>query len=61
MPKYRVCASYVVYLEASIEASDDDEAWHLAREIDGGDFSEIPNTDNWNLDSITRIDDPASS
>lgn len=51
LKKFKVCASYVVYLDTTIEATDQDEAWDLAYDIDGGSYQQHPDY-NWQIDSI---------
>lgn len=36
MKKYKVVASYLTFCELEVEAENEDEAWELAREADGG-------------------------
>lgn len=38
--KFKITASYMVYLEAEVEAENADAAWMLAEKMEGGDFLE---------------------
>ena len=56
MKKFRVIASYVTYCTAEIEAEDRDEAWAIAKSMDGGDFDpDQYGGDDWNIDEIQDI------
>ena len=58
MKKFKVIASYVTYCVAEIEAEDLDEAYRIAKDMDGGEFE--PDTysgDDWHIDSVEAIDD----
>tara|TARA_X000001382_G_scaffold120717_1_gene102474 strand:- start:2192 stop:2383 length:192 start_codon:yes stop_codon:yes gene_type:complete len=39
--KYRVVATSFTHLESEIEAENEDDAWEIAKETDGSEFSEI--------------------
>ena len=51
MAKFKVFASYITYLDATIEADTLDQALDLAREMDGGDFKDRGFGD-WNIDEV---------
>jgi hypothetical protein len=51
MKKFKVKASYVMYVHTIIEAHDLDEAKDIAYEMDGGDFVDEGMGD-WNIDDI---------
>ena len=53
MKKFKIQASYVSYVEATIEADSLDEAKQIAYEMDGGDFKNTGYGD-WNIDEITE-------
>jgi hypothetical protein len=59
MPKFRVIASYLTFCELELEADNEDEAWELAREADGGDFEPLKGRwqelNDWHLDSINEV------
>ncbi len=52
MATYKVKAKMTQYLETTIEADSEDEAWEIARETDGGDFSEIEDAGTWTVESV---------
>lgn len=58
MKKFRVVASYVTYCTAEIEAENMDEAFAIAKSMDGGDFmpDEYSGGD-WEIDEVQEIDD----
>ena len=43
--KFRVCATMTSYLYIDVEAKDEDEAYDIASDTDGGEFIE---EDGWN-------------
>ena len=56
MKKFRVTATMFTYLETEIEARDQDHALEIASEMDGGEFSEIPNSGDWDLCEAFEIE-----
>ena len=38
MKRYKVSASYLTHVYTFVEAEDEDQAWDIAGDIDGGDF-----------------------
>ena len=53
MKKFKVKASYVMYVDTIIEAHDLDEAKDIAYEMDGGDFVYEGKGDR-NIDEVTE-------
>ena len=57
MKQYKVTACYTVYCYATVEAGSEDEAYEIARDMDGGDFD--PEDDfalsDWHIDSVKEI------
>ena len=51
MKTYRILASSVNYYYLDIEAKDDEEAWKIAYDTDGGDYKEQEMGD-WQIDSV---------
>lgn len=51
MKTFKVQASYVTFVEATIEAESLDEAKDIAYNMDGGDFKDTGYGD-WNVDNI---------
>lgn len=55
MKKFKVVASSISYYTVEIEAENEDEAWDMAREIDGGDFE--PDGDgDWEIYSVAEVE-----
>jgi len=54
MKKYEVIATTISYHKLIIEAENDDEAWDMAREADGGDF-ELHDQGNWEIYGVKEI------
>lgn len=60
MKKFRVVASYSTYCTTEIEAVDRDEAWAIAKSMDGGSFdSDVGECGQWNIDEIQDITEEA--
>lgn len=55
MKKFRVTACYYTYCTAVVEADTEDEAYKLAREMDGGDFKESGELGDWHINDVTEI------
>lgn len=53
--KYRVRASYQSTCEAEIEATSLDEAYELAKELDGGMFDTEIDPDDWHIEDVEEI------
>ena len=54
---FKVTACYTVYCHATVEAPDEDEAYALASDMDGGDFEmeEDYGLSDWHIDSVKEI------
>ena len=51
MPKFKITATMYTYLDRGVlGAKDEDEAWQVAKEMDGGDFEKIPWIGDWSVD-----------
>jgi hypothetical protein len=57
MKTYRVLASYTTYCEVTIEAENEDEAYEIATQMDGGSFDSKGYGD-WNIDQVTEEEEP---
>lgn len=55
MKTYKVTANYIVYLEHVIMAKDEDEAFKIAQELDGGEFRQV-SEDDWRIDDVEEIE-----
>jgi hypothetical protein len=51
MKKFKVLASYRTYVYAIVEAEDEDQAYEIARQMDGGEFQGDDLSD-WSIDGI---------
>ena len=54
MKKYRILASSVNYFYLDIEANNDDEAWKIAYDSDGGDYKQ-QGLGDWQIDNIDEV------
>jgi hypothetical protein len=54
MAKFRVLASYRVYLAMVIEAETKEDAWDEAIEADGADFDRLDESD-WEIDDVVEV------
>ena len=55
MKKFTVTATMYTKLVCEIEAESYDEAWALARETDGGQFTALPDGD-WEIYDVTEAE-----
>lgn len=54
MKKFKVIASSISYFVLEVEAENEDEAWQIGREADGGDFE--PDGDgDWEIYSVEEV------
>lgn len=54
MKKFRAYAVYEVELFADIEAEDEDAAWDIANDMDGGDFLEM-SEGGWRIYEVVEL------
>ena len=55
MKKFKVAASYITYCTAEVIAEDEDHAYEIARDMDGGDFTESRENFDWHISQVTEI------
>ena len=56
MPKFRIYGSYRVNLILDIEADTLDDAWGIAKDADGGEFTRLPDSDSdWEINDVAEI------
>jgi hypothetical protein len=55
MKKFKVTASYITYCTAEVIAEDEDQAYEIARDMDGGDFTESRENFDWHISQVTEI------
>ena len=57
MKKFKVTAVYTSYCTTEIEAEDEDQAYELARELDGGEFDPMgQGDDSWRIYDVTEVE-----
>ena len=56
MKKFLVTASYITTCHTEIEAETLEEAFQLAKELDGGIFETVIDGDDWQIDKVTEIE-----
>lgn len=54
MKTYKIIATSMTYYTLEIQAENEDEAWGIAQEADGGDFREIDQGD-WEIYSVAEV------
>jgi len=57
MKQYRVTAYYTTSCFAYVEATDEDEAYNIAREMDGGIFSSSADKGDWRIVDVEEIEE----
>ena len=59
MKKFKVIASYLTFCQIEIEAENEDQAWQIAHETDGGDFEPMggrfAELQDWHISNIQEI------
>jgi uncharacterized membrane protein YkoI len=55
MKKFKVMASYITYCTAEVEAENEDAAYEIARDMDGGDFEPSRDCYDWHINQVTEI------
>lgn len=56
MKTYYIKASMTVYLETTIVAENQTEAWEEAINLDGGDFTAIDDDGGWDIVTVNEIE-----
>jgi hypothetical protein len=59
MKKFKVTACYYTYCTAKVEAEDEDQAYDIARDMDGGDFTPSENNFDWHINNVVEIKETA--
>lgn len=52
---YKVIASYQTICETTIEAENEDEAFLIAKDLDGGIFKSNIDQDDWNIERVEEV------
>jgi len=57
MKTYKVLASYRTFVYALVKAEDEDQAYDIARDMDGGDFERAKGDDlsDWSIDDVEEV------
>jgi hypothetical protein len=55
MKRYKAYATISYDLECEFEVEDDEDAWDIARELDGGDFKELDGSGDWKVYEVEEI------
>jgi len=59
MKKFKVTACYYTYCTAEVEAEDEDQAYDIARGMDGGDFTPSKDNFDWHINDVVEIKETA--
>jgi hypothetical protein len=57
MSQYKVSACYTVHCYATVEAENKDDAYALAKQMDGGDFKMEPDygLSDWHINGVAEV------
>lgn len=57
MKQFKVIASYTTFVYTTVEAENEDQAYELASDIDGGEFEPLHGDDmsDWSINEIEEI------
>jgi hypothetical protein len=55
MKTYTAYATITYELKYTFELEDDEDAWDYARDLDGGEFKEIPDTGEWHIYEVEEV------
>jgi|APGre2960657404_1045060.scaffolds.fasta_scaffold376048_1 hypothetical protein len=57
MKTYKVCASYRTYVYTTVTAENEDQAYEIANDMDGGEFERSKGDDlcDWSIDNVVEI------
>jgi hypothetical protein len=59
MKKFRVIASYLTFCELEVEAENEDQAWEMAKDADGGDFEPLKGRfselSDWHINDVQEV------
>jgi hypothetical protein len=59
MKKFRVIASYLTFCELEVEAENEDQAWEMAKDADGGDFEPLKGRfselSGWHINDVSEV------
>jgi len=55
MKKFKITGSYVTYCTLIVNAHNEDEAWAIALDTDGGDFEASKDCSDWQISEVVEI------
>jgi hypothetical protein len=55
MPKFKITASYSTTCILEIEANNENEAYEIALNADGGDFIQINQPYDWEINNVSEV------
>lgn len=55
MKRFKVTASYLTYCTVEIEAENENEAYAIAWDMDGGDFTPSQDLSDWSINQVQEI------
>ena len=53
--KFKATAAYITYCTIEIEADDKDQAYDIARDTDGGDFTPSNEYFDWHISDVQEV------
>jgi hypothetical protein len=56
MKTFKVTACYYTFCTATVEAESEEQAYELAREMDGGDFADSRSCHDWHINDIQEME-----
>jgi len=57
MKKFKVIACYYTYCTAEIEAESEEQAYEIARDMDGGGFTPSNENYDWHINEVEEMDE----
>lgn len=55
MKKFKVTACYYTYCTAEVEAETEDQAYALAKDMDGGYFKQSNELGDWHINEVKEV------
>ena len=55
MAKFKIIASYISACEIVIDAENEAQAYQMAKQLDGGDFTPLNAQYDWNITDIVKV------
>lgn len=55
MKTYKVTATYITTCEVKIQAENEQQAYAIAKDLDGGAFETTIDGDDWQIDNVVEI------